>query len=342
MDSAIILVEDLVKAFGGKVPVRALDGLDLIVERGGVYGLLGPNGAGKTTLIRVLATLLEPDRGRVRVAGIDVRRHPAQVRARIGLAGQYAAVDDHLTGRENVEMVGRLYGLPRRRAGQRAGEVLERIALTQVADRQVRTYSGGMRRRLDLAASLVGRPQVLFLDEPTAGLDPASRRELWALVGDLVEDGTTVLLTTQYLEEADQLADRIAVIDHGRVVSDGTGDQLKDRVGGAVLELTVPEADRAQTLQALRTLRAEDPAEDRHHDRIVVPAPHGAATLAEALRRLHAAGVTPEDVALHKPTLDDVFLALTGQLATTSSGNGPNPRGAGDRRGQQQHERTTR
>jgi daunorubicin resistance ABC transporter ATP-binding subunit len=341
MDSAIIQVEDLVKVFGGKVPVRALNGLDLTVKRGGVYGLLGPNGAGKTTLIRVLATLLEPDRGRVHVAGIDVRRHPAQVRARIGLAGQYAAVDDHLTGRENVEMVGRLYGLPRRQARRRAGEVLEHIGLTQVADRQVRTYSGGMRRRLDLAASLVGRPQVLFLDEPTAGLDPASRRELWALVGDLVEGGTTVLLTTQYLEEADQLADRIAVIDHGRVVSDGTGDQLKERVGGAVLELTVPEADRAQTLQALRTLRAEGPAEDRHHGKIVVPAPHGPATLAEALRRLHAAGVTPEEVALHKPTLDDVFLALTGQLATPS-GNGHDPHGGGDRRGQHQHERATR
>jgi len=342
MANAIIQVEDLVKVFGGKVPVRALDGLSLTVECGGVYGLLGPNGAGKTTLIRVLATLLEPDRGRVHVAGIDVRRHPAEVRARIGLAGQYAAVDDHLTGRENVEMVGRLYGLPRRQARRRAGEVLERIGLTQVADRQVRTYSGGMRRRLDLAASLVGRPEVLFLDEPTAGLDPASRRELWALVGDLVEGGTTVLLTTQYLEEADRLADRIAVIDHGRVVSDGTGDQLKERVGGAVLELTVPEADRGHTLQALRTLRAEGPADDRHHGRIVVPAPHGAATLAEALRRLHAAGITPEDVALHKPTLDDVFLALTGQLATTPSGNGHDTPGGGDHRGQHQHERTTR
>jgi ABC-2 type transport system ATP-binding protein len=342
MDNAIIQVEDLVKVFGGKVPVRALDGLSLTVECGGVYGLLGPNGAGKTTLIRVLATLLEADRGRVRVAGIDVRRHPAEVRARIGLAGQYAAVDDHLTGRENVEMVGRLYGLPRRQARRRAGEVLERIGLTQVADRQVRTYSGGMRRRLDLAASLVGRPGVLFLDEPTAGLDPASRRELWVLVGDLVEGGTTVLLTTQYLEEADRLADRIAVIHHGRVVSDGTGDQLKDRVGGAVLELTVPEADRAQTLKALRTLRAEGPAEDRHHGRIVVPAPHGAATLAEVLCRLHAAGVTPEDLALHKPTLDDVFLALTGQLATTPSGNGHDTPGGGDHRGQPQHERTAR
>src|SRR5215218_7934223 len=284
MDDAIIKVEGLVKVFGGKVPVRALDGLDLTVERGGVYGLLGPNGAGKTTLIRVLATLLEPDRGRVRVAGIDVRHHPEQVRARIGLAGQYAAVDDHLTGRENVEMIGRLYGLPRRLARRRAGELLERIGLTEAADRQVRTYSGGMRRRLDLAASLVGRPQVLFLD-------PASRRDLWALIGDLVDTGTTVLLTTQYLEEADQLAHRIAVIDHGRPVSEGTPDQLKDRVGGAVLELTVPDGHRARARWALRTMQAEHPGDDRHHGRIVLPAPDGARTLSRALRRLEAAGV---------------------------------------------------
>jgi ABC-2 type transport system ATP-binding protein len=336
MDNAIIQVQDLVKVFGGKVPVRALDGLDLTVERGGVYGLLGPNGAGKTTLIRVLATLLEPGRGRVHVAGIDVRRHPAEVRARIGLAGQYAAVDDHLTGRENVEMVGRLYGLPRRQARRRAGELLERIGLAEAADRQVKTYSGGMRRRLDLAACLVGRPQLLFLDEPTAGLDPASRRELWALLGDLVDTGTTVLLTTQYLEEADQLADRIAVIDHGRLVSEGTPDQLKDRVGGAVLELTVPDDDRARALWALRTMQAEDPTDDQHRGRIVLPAPDGARTLTQALRRLEGAGITPEDLALRKPTLDDVFLALTGHRATTPTGNGPDPRGGADRHGQQQ------
>src|SRR5215218_6397536 len=342
MDDAIIKVEGLVKVFGGKVPVRALDGLDLTVERGGVYGLLGPNGAGKTTLIRVLATLLEPDRGRVRVAGIDVRHHPEQVRARIGLAGQYAAVDDHLTGRENVEMVGRLYGLPRGLARRRAGEVLEGIGLTQAADRQVRTYSGGMRRRLDLAASLVGRPRVLFLDEPTAGLDPASRHDLWALIRELVGTGTTVLLTTQYLEEADQLADRIAVIDHGHLVSEGTPDQLKDRVGGTVLELGVPDDDRARALWALRTMRAEGPADDRHHGTIVLPAPAGAATLAEVLRRLDAAGVTPEDLALRKPTLDDVFLALTGHLATTANRNGHDTRGGAGRRGPQQPERAAR
>src|SRR5215218_7316764 len=337
MDEAIIQVENLVKVFKGEILV--LDGLDLTVKRGGIYGLLGPNGAGKTTLIRVLATLLPPDGGRACVAGVDVRQHPEQVRARIGLAGQYAAVDEHLTGRENVEMVGRLYGLPRREARRRAGEVLERIRLADAGDRQVRTYSGGMRRRLDLAASLVGRPQVLFLDEPTAGLDPASRRDLWALIGDLVEGGTTVLLTTQYLEEADQLADRIAVIDHGRLVSEGTPDQLKDRVGGAVLELTVPDDDRARALSTLHTMQAEDPTDDQHRGRIVLPAPDGARTLSQALRRLDAAGVTPEDLALRKPTLDDVFLALTGHLATTPTGNRPEPSGSADRHGQQQRER---
>jgi ABC-2 type transport system ATP-binding protein len=333
MDDAIIEVEGLVKVFKGEV--RALDGLSLAIPPGGIYGLLGPNGAGKTTLIRVLTTLLQPDEGTARVAGVDVRHNPAEVRARIGLAGQSAAVDEVLTGQENVEMVGRLYGLPRRQARRRAGEVLERIGLTEAADRQVKTYSGGMRRRLDLAACLVGRPRVLFLDEPTAGLDPASRRDLWALIGELVDTGTTVLLTTQYLEEADRLADRVAVIDHGRLVDEGTGDQLKDRVGGAVLELTVPDGDRARALWALRTMQTEDPTDDQHRGRIVLPAPDGAATLAEALRRLDAAGITPEDVTLRRPTLDDVFLALTGHLATTPNGNGPHPRGGADRHGQQ-------
>jgi ABC-2 type transport system ATP-binding protein len=333
MNDAIIKVEGLVKVFKGDI--RALDGLDLTVERGGVYGLLGPNGAGKTTLIRVLTTLLPADAGSARVAGVDVRADPARVRARIGLAGQTAAVDDHLTGRENVEMVGRLYGLPRRQARRRAGELLERIGLAEAADRQIKTYSGGMRRRLDLAASLVGRPQVLFLDEPTAGLDPASRRDLWALLGDLVDTGTTVLLTTQYLEEADQLAHRIAVIDHGHVVSEGTPDQLKDRVGGAVLELTVPDGHRTRALWALRTMQAEDQTDDQHRGRIVLPAPDGARTLTQALRRLDAAGSTPEDVALRKPTLDDVFLALTGHFATPT-GNRPDPHG------QQQLERAVR
>jgi ABC-type multidrug transport system ATPase subunit len=239
-------------------------------------------------------------------------------------------------------MVGRLYGLSRRQARQRASQVLARIRLAEAADRQVKTYSGGMRRRLDLAASLVGRPQVLFLDEPTAGLDPASRRDLWELIGNLVDTGTTVLLTTQYLEEADRLADRIAVIDHGRLVSEGTPDQLKDGVGGSVLEVTVPEVDRNRALQALRGVGGQDPTDDRDRGRIVLPAPDGARTLAEALRRMDAAGVTPEDVALHKPTLDDVFLALTGHGATTPTGNGPDPRGRVDRHGQQQPEGAAR
>jgi ABC-2 type transport system ATP-binding protein len=340
MDDPIIQVEGLVKRFKGGV--RALDGLSLTVAPGGVYGLLGPNGAGKTTLIRVLTTLLPPDQGTARVAGVDVAQDPARVRARIGLAGQYAAVDDHLSGRENVEMVGRLYGLPRGLARRRASEVLERISLLEAADRQVRTYSGGMRRRLDLAASLVGRPRVLFLDEPTAGLDPASRRHLWELIGDLVDTGTTVLLTTQYLEEADRLADRIAIIDHGRLIDEGTGDQLKQRVGGAVLELTVPDDDRARALQALRTIGAEGPADEPRQSRFVLPAPDGARTLTQALRQLDAAGVAAEDVALRKPTLDDVFLALTGHRATTPTGNGPGPRGGADRHRQQQPERAAR
>jgi len=335
VDTAIVEVESLVKVFKGQI--RALDGLSLAVQPGSVYGLLGPNGAGKTTLIRVLSTLLSADGGTARVAGVDVRTDPAAVRARIGLAGQSAAVDEVLTGRENVEMVGRLYGLSRRQARQRASQVLERIGLAEAADRQVKTYSGGMRRRLDLAASLVGRPQVLFLDEPTAGLDPASRRDLWTLIRGLVATGTTVLLATQYLEEADQLADRIAVIDHGQLIGEGTPDQLKDRVGGAVLEVTVPESDRVQTFQALRGLGGQDPTDDQDRGRVVLPAPDGARTLTEALRRLDAAGVTPEDVALRKPTLDEVFLALTGHRATTPTGNGPDPRG-GDRHGQQQPE----
>jgi ABC-2 type transport system ATP-binding protein len=339
MDAAIVEVERLVKVF--KRQVRALDGLSLAVRPGSVYGLLGPNGAGKTTLIRVLSTLLEPDEGTARVAGVDVRADPAAARARIGLAGQSAAVDEVLTGRENVEMVGRLYGLPRRQARQRATEVLERIRLVEAADRQVKTYSGGMRRRLDLAASLVGRPQVLFLDEPTAGLDPASRRDLWTLIRGLVATGTTVLLTTQYLEEADQLADRIAVIDHGRLIGEGTSDQLKDRIGGAVLEVTVPESDRAQTFQALRGVGGQDPTDDQDRGRVVLPAPDGTRTLTKALRRLDAAGVTPEDVALRKPTLDEVFLALTGHRATPT-GSGPDPGGGAARHGQQQPEGAAR
>ncbi|OLE23654.1 MAG: daunorubicin/doxorubicin resistance ABC transporter ATP-binding protein DrrA [Actinobacteria bacterium 13_1_20CM_3_71_11] len=314
----MIEVDGLVKTFPGKV--RALDRLTLRVPAGVIYGLLGPNGAGKTTLIRVLATLLPVETGTARVAGIDVAHHPAAVRARIGLAGQYAAVDDYLTGRENVQMVGLLYGLTRREARRRTSEVLERIGLVPAADRPVRTYSGGMRRRLDLAASLVGRPTVLFLDEPTTGVDPASRRELWALTGDLVGAGTTVLLTTQYLEEADRLADRIAVIDRGRLVCEGTGDQLKDKAGAAVVELSVPELDRAHVMAALSDVGAA--RRGRDGGLIVVPAPLGARSLHELLHDLDAAGIAPEHIGLRKPTLDEVFLTLTGHAADTPAASG--------------------
>jgi ABC-2 type transport system ATP-binding protein len=315
----IIDVDDVVKTFRGGV--HALDGITLSIQPGVVAALLGPNGAGKTTLIRVLTTLLRPDSGTARVAGYDVRTQPDRVRTRIGLAGQSAAVDEFLTGRENVDMVGRLYGLTGHQARRRGTEVLERIGLSSVADRQVKTYSGGMRRRLDLAASLVGRPALLFLDEPTTAVDPASRIELWRLIGELVGAGTTVLLTTQYLDEADRLADRIAVIDHGRLIGEGTGDQLKACVGGAVLEVGVPQADRARALGALNGLAGEEPVAVQR-GRIRLPARDGARTLAEALRRLDGLGVTPDDVALHKPTLDDVFLALTGHGATAATPGG--------------------
>ncbi|HEX5997163.1 MAG TPA: ATP-binding cassette domain-containing protein [Jiangellales bacterium] len=319
MAEPIIVVEDAVKTFRGDQ--RALDGLSLQVPSGVVYGLLGPNGAGKSTLIRVLATLLPLDAGAAWVAGIDVRRDPAGARNRIGLAGQYAAVDDYLTGRENVEMIGLLYGLTGREARRRAANVLERIGLAGVGDRQVRTYSGGMRRRLDLAASLVGTPTVLFLDEPTTGVDPASRRDLWHLIRDLVDTGTTVLLTTQYLDEADRLADQIALIDHGRIVTEGTTDQLKDRVGDAMVELDVPDHHRPAALSALSVIstavRTAGPRAS-----IVVPAPHGERSLHDVLHHLEEAGVTPQAIGLRKPTLDEAFLSLTAPARTSPAASG--------------------
>lgn len=303
-----VRVDGVVKSFGG---VRALDGVSLAFEAGIVYALLGPNGAGKTTLIRVLTTLLLPDAGRVEVAGTDVVANPTAARARIGLAGQFAALDDYQTGRENVEMVGRLYGLGGREARRRTSQVLERIGMTDVAHRRVGTYSGGMRRRLDLAASLVGRPEVLFLDEPTTGVDPRNRLALWELVEELVEDGTTVLLTSQHLEEAERLATRIGVIDEGRIVTEGTADELKDAVGGSVLELTVPEDQRQAALELIAASTGEEPTADHARNRIRVPAPGGSRTLITVVRELDEAGFVPTDVGLHKPTLDDVFLTLT-------------------------------
>ncbi len=307
---AVIEVSGVTRAFG---TVRALDGVDLRVRPGSIYGLLGPNGAGKTTLIRVLATLLRPDAGEVRVAGIDVLEAPNAARGRIGLAGQFAAVDEFLTGRENVEMVGRLYGLSRRQARQRADEVLERIGLAADASRQVGTYSGGMRRRLDLAASLVGRPEVMFLDEPTTGIDPRNRLELWGMIEDLVATGTTVLLTTQYLEEADRLADRIGVIDRGVIVQEGTADELKAAVGGAVLEVVVAPEDRGRARELLAVATGAEVTERDGGRRLRVAAHHGSRTLTEVVRRLDDAGIESDDIGLTRPSLDDVFLSVTGQ-----------------------------
>ncbi len=328
MTTPIVETEGIVKTFG---TLRALDEVSISFEPGIIYGLLGPNGAGKTTLIRVLTTLIRPDAGSARVAGIDVLADPTTARTRMGLAGQFAAVDDYLTGRENVEMVGRLYGLGAAEARRRGDEVLERIGLTDAADRPVRTYSGGMRRRLDLAASMVGRPQVLFLDEPTTGIDPRSRIDIWDLIQDLVADGTTILLTTQYLDEADQLAARVAVIDHGKVITEGTPSELKDKLGGSVVELTVADECRDQTLQALTAVTGEEPSYEPATKKITVPAPDGARTLTAVVRRLDDAGIVPDDITLRKPTLDDVFLALTGHHAEDTTSEPTNGSRAGRR-----------
>jgi ABC-2 type transport system ATP-binding protein len=286
-----------------------------------VLGLLGPNGAGKTTAVRILTTLLRPDAGTARVAGLDVVREAAQLRSRIGLAGQYAAVDENLTGAENLEMVGRLYHLPKGEPRRRAAELLDRFGLSEAADRLVRTYSGGMRRRLDLAAALIARPPVLFLDEPTTGLDPRSRLDLWETIEGRVAQGTTVLLTTQYLDEADRLADRIAVIDRGRLLAEGSSDELKDQVGGERLDVTLEEeADAEAAIEALAPMGSERPTAS--NAALNVPLRQRQGAIAEAVRRLDEAGVGIADVALHRPTLDDVFLTLTGRAAEVAEEEG--------------------
>jgi ABC-2 type transport system ATP-binding protein len=308
-----IVAEGLVKHYK---EVTALDGIDLRVPEGSVLALLGPNGAGKTTAVKILTTLIAADGGRAEVAGIDVAGDPRGVRRKIGVSGQYAAVDEYLTGYENLEMIGRLYHLGRRASAERARELLAQLRLEDAADRPSKTYSGGMQRRLDLAGALVARPPVLFLDEPTTGLDPRSRTEMWTLLQELVSGGTTLLLTTQYLEEADLLADNIVVIDHGKVIAEGTADQLKSQVGGERLEVTLADAGDVPTaLSLLSPLAASDPSYDEGRRSIVVPVSGGAALLADALRRLDGDGIRIDDVGLRRPTLDDVFLALTGHVA---------------------------
>ena len=308
-----VRAEALVKTYGS---TRALDGIEFEIPTGTVLGLLGPNGAGKTTAVRILTTLLRPDSGRAWVNGHDVLAEPDAVRRSIGLSGQYAAVDENLTGFENLYMVGRLYGKNKADARSRSRELISRFQLDDAADRPAKTYSGGMRRRLDLAGALVAEPAVVLLDEPTTGLDPRGRLDTWEVIGELVADGATVLLTTQYLEEADQLADTILVIDHGKVIASGTADHLKAEVGGERLQIVVAEqGELATAARVLADIGSGEPTVDEHSRRVQVLVEAGTKSLIEALRRLDAEGVVVLDVGLHRPTLDDVFLSLTGHAA---------------------------
>jgi ABC-2 type transport system ATP-binding protein len=312
------MAEGLVKIYKSrKSEVRALDGVDLDVAEGTVLGLLGPNGAGKTTTVRILATLLRPDAGHATVAGFDIVRQADQLRSVIGLSGQFAAVDENLTGRENLWMFGRLYQLSSAEATKRAAELLEQFDLADASDRVVKTYSGGMRRRLDLGSALIGRPRILFMDEPTTGLDPRSRLGMWDVIRGLVREGTTLLLTTQYLEEADELANTIAVVDHGKIIARGTADELKSQVGGERIEVVV--RDRSAVQRAMELLSADCHGEvtlDEHTRRLTVPASGGGAgVLVQVVRDLDEAGIVIDDIGLRRPTLDDVFLALTGHAA---------------------------
>jgi ABC-2 type transport system ATP-binding protein len=322
-----IVAEGLVKTYGS---VHALDGLDIAVPEGTVLGLLGPNGAGKTTCVRILTTLLRPDRGKVSVGGIDVLAHPQRVRKIIGLSGQNAAVDEYLTGYENLEMIGRLYHLGKGRARVRASELVDRFELTDAANRPVKTYSGGMRRRLDLAGALVAAPPIIFLDEPTTGLDPRGRLGMWDVIAERVREGTTLLLTTQYLEEADKLADDIVVIDHGVAIAHGTPDVLKRQVGGERLEVALN--DRAEVDPAvgiLKTVGAEEPVVDLTAREVTVAVGRGSTALVEAVRQFDAAGIEPADIAIRRPSLDDVFMKLTGRAAEESDATPTEGRRAG-------------
>jgi ABC-2 type transport system ATP-binding protein len=312
---AAIEAEGLVKVYRSRRnEVRALDGVDLEVEEGTVLGLLGPNGAGKTTTVRILATLLRADAGTARVAGLDIVRDAQAVRRTIGLSGQYAAVDENLTGRENLWMFGRLYQLSNAEARSRADELLERFLLDEAADRVAKTYSGGMRRRLDLASALIGRPRLLFLDEPTTGLDPRSRLGMWDVIRAQVREGGTLLLTTQYLEEADELANEIAVVDKGRIIARGTSDQLKSQVGGERIEVVVHELGNLSRAAQLLAPDGQSTAEE-HTRRLTIAADGGATQLVEVVRQLGEAAIKIDDIALRRPTLDDVFLSLTGHAA---------------------------
>jgi ABC-2 type transport system ATP-binding protein len=317
----VILADQIEKSFGA---TRALRGVSIEVPEGAILGVLGPNGAGKTTLVRILSTLTKPDAGRAEVAGYDVLAQHAEVRGRIGLTGQYAALDELLTGRENLEMIGRLYRLSKADAKRRTGELLERFRLTDAAGRIVKTYSGGMRRRLDLAASLIAAPPVLFLDEPTTGLDPRSRLEMWALIEELVAGGTTLLLTTQYLEEADRLADNIAVIDHGLVIARGTAAELKRQVGGERIELTLPAgSDLAVAAGVLSKLGAQEPQIDTERWQVTAPIDATPGLTTTIAAELQAIGLQLDAAALLRPTLDDVFLTLTGHSATDEDASTP-------------------
>lgn len=307
---AVIVVKNLKKYFG---KVKALDGVSLQVDKGKIYGLLGPNGAGKTTVVRALATLLEPTSGEITINGVSVVEHPTQVRRMIGLAGQFAAVDDFLTGRETLMMVARLYHVPKKEAKKRTTELLTRLSLSDAADRPAKTYSGGMRRRLDLGASLVGKPEILFLDEPTTGLDPRTRQELWQLIRELVAEGRTLLLTTQYLEEADALCDYISIIDKGKVVKAGTATSLKASLGRDVVEVQVAESHQAEALQIMKDISKSKPAIDEMSQAISVRASKGADMLVKLVSALEKAGIKPKDLSVHRPSLDDVFLSVTGK-----------------------------